>query len=152
MNYKNLLQKALREKSQVSQTIGTLIIFNSNNIVEGIRRRWLFGKDPNGDFIHTKDGFYGYRNINYQQYKVGINSLGNGNVDLTLTGALGRGLTIKKKGTKEYEIFSTDSKFDKISDKYGIENFNMDQQQTTELFDMLHYMVLEDYLSKVWLS
>lgn len=129
----------------MSQTIGTLIIFNSNKIVEGIRRRWLFGKDPNGGIIGN------YRSSSYRMFKVGINSLGNGNVDLTLTGALGRGLTIKKKGNKEYEIFSTDSKFDKISDKYGIENFNMSKEQMTELFDTLYLKAYEIYLKNVWL-
>lgn len=80
-----------------------------------------------------------------------MNSRANGNVDLTLTGALGRGLTVRKKSDKQYEIFSTDSKFDAISDKYGIENFNMDEQQTNELFDMLHLMALETYLQNVYL-
>lgn len=145
MNYKKILQKAQREKTLIPQTIGTLIIFNSNNIVEGIRRRWLFGKDPNGNIIGN------YRNSDYQQFKVGFNPRGGGNVDLTLTGALGRGLTIRKKSDKQYEIFSTDIKYEGIALKYGIENFNMDQQQTTELFDMLHFMALETYLKNVWL-
>lgn len=145
MNYKNLLQKAQKEKNQVPHTIGTLIIFNSSNIVEGIRRRWLFGKDPNGNIIGN------YRSRDYQMFKVGFNSFANGNVDLTLTGALGRGLTIRKKSDSQYEIFSTDWKFGKIAEDYGIENFNMDGQQTTELFDMLHLMALETYLQNVWL-
>jgi hypothetical protein len=83
-------------------------------------------------------------------FKVGMNSSANGNVDLTLTGALGRGLTIKKKTNKEYEIFSTDSKFDKISDKYGIENFNMSNKQMTQLFDELYLNAFEIYLKKIW--
>jgi len=145
MNYQQLLQKAQREKSQVSQTIGTLIIFNSTNIVEGIRTRWLFGKDPNGNIIGN------YRSRDYQMFKVGMNSKAGGNIDLTLTGTLGRGLTIRKKSDKQYEIFSTDSKFGEISSKYGIENFNMDQQQTNELFDMLYLMALETYCKGVWL-
>lgn len=145
MNYQKLLQKAQKEKSQVPQTIGTLIIFNSSTIVEGIRRRWLFGKDPNGNIIGN------YRNRDYEMFKVSFNSRANGNVDLTLTGALGRGLTVRKKSDSQYEIFSTDSKFESISLKYGIENFNMDVQQTTELFDMLHLMALETYLQNLWL-
>lgn len=84
-------------------------------------------------------------------FKVGINSSANGNVDLTLTGALGRGLTVKKRNNKEYEIFSTDSKFEKISDKYGIENFNMSKEQTNELFNTLYLKAFEIYLKKVWL-
>ena len=129
----------------IPQVLGTLIIFNSENIVEGIRRRWAFGKDVN-------DGIIGqYQNPDYQAFKVSTNPRAGGNVDLTLTGALGQGLTIRKKGDKQYEIFSTDYKFKRITDKYGIEQFNLDQQQTEELFDMLYFMALENYIDNVWL-
>lgn len=129
----------------IPQVLGTLIIFNSEQIVEGIRRRWAFGKGVNNDIIGQ------YRNAEYKAFKVSTNSRANGNVDLTLTGALGRGLTIQKKGQKQYEIFSTDYKFERISLKYGIEQFNLDQQQTEELFDMLYFMALENYIDNVWL-
>jgi len=129
----------------IPQVLGTLIIFNSEQIVEGIRRRWAFGKDVN-------DGIIGqYQNPDYQAFKVSTNPRAGGNVDLTLTGALGQGLTIRKKGDKQYEIFSTDYKFKRITDKYGIEQFNLDQQQTEELFDMLYFMALENYIDNVWL-
>lgn len=129
----------------IPQVLGTLIIFNSEQIVGGIRRRWAFGKDVN-------DGIIGqYQNPDYQAFKVSTNPRAGGNVDLTLTGALGQGLTIRKKGDKQYEIFSTDYKFKRITDKYGIEQFNLDQQQTEELFDMLYFMALENYIDNVWL-
>ena len=129
----------------IPQVLGTLIIFNSEQIVDGIRRRWAFGKGVNNDIIGE------YRNSEYQAFKVSTNPRAGGYVDLTLTGALGRGLTIQKKGDKKYEIFSTDYKFERIALKYGIEQFNLDQQQTEELFDMLYYMTLENYLDNVWL-
>ena len=129
----------------IPQVLGTLIIFNSENIVEGIRRRWSFGKDVN-------DGIIGqYQNPDYQAFKVYSNPNAGGTVDLTLTGDLGQGLTIRKKGDKQYEIFSTDYKFKRIADKYGIEQFNLDQQQMEELFDMLYYTALENYLDNVYL-
>lgn len=129
----------------IPQVLGTLIIFNSENIVEGIRRRWSFGKDVN-------DGIIGqYRNPDYQAFKVSTNPNAGGTVDLTLTGALGQGLTIRKKGDKQYEIFSTDYKFKRIADKYGIEQFNLDAQQLDELIDMLYYTALENYLDNVYL-
>ena len=129
----------------IPQVLGTLIIFNSENIVEGIRRRWAFGKDVN-------DGIIGqYQNPDYQAFKVYSNPNAGGTVDLTLTGALGQGLTIRKKGDKQYEIFSTDYKFKRIADKYGIEQFNLDQQQIEELFDMLYFTALENYLDNVYL-
>ena len=146
MMYKSQLQKAQKEKSQISQTIGTLIIFNSATLVEGIRTRWLFGKGVDGDIIGQ------YRNKDYELFKVDLNQRADGNVDLTLTGALGRGLTIKKNNDKTYEIFSTDNKFQEISKEYGLRQFNLDSQQTEELFDMLYLMVMEQYFENVYLS
>jgi len=83
-------------------------------------------------------------------FKVGINQRASGNVDLTLTGALGRGLTIKKKSNTTYEVFSTDNKFKKISLKYGLRQFNLDRQQTDDLFDMIYLMAMEQYYNNVW--
>lgn len=144
MIYQKLLQKAQKEKSNLSQTIGTLIIFNSSTLVEGIRTRWLFGKDVDGGIIGE------YRNRDYEMFKVGLNSRAGGNVDLTLTGALGRGLTIKKNSDKTYEVFSSDNKYQEISKKYGLRQFNLDSQQTDELFDMLYLMAMEQYFENVW--
>jgi len=148
MNFTNLLSKAKREKQQIPQVIGTLILFNSDTILEGIRKRWLFGKDPNGGIIGNYSNSPMGRD--YQSFKVSFNPNASGTVDLTLTGALGRGLRITKRNNTEYEIFSTDVKFDKISDKYGLEQFNLDQQQRNELFDMLTLYGLEEYYRNVW--
>ena len=63
------------------------------------------------------------------------NSLaGFGNVDLTLTKSLGEKIQIGGFGN-EYEVFSKDKKFDEITEKYGDENFNLDEKQTKELLD-----------------
>jgi hypothetical protein len=128
--------------------IGTLILFNSTTILDGIRRRWIFGKDPNGEII----GNYSTSAMGreYQAFKVNANPNANGYVDLTLTGALGRGLKITKRNDKEYEIFSTDSKFEKIAGDYGLKQFNLDGEQQNELFDMLTYFALEEYYRNVW--
>jgi hypothetical protein len=129
--------------------LGTLIVFNSETIVDGIRQRWLFGKGVESDII----GEYSKSSLGqeYKAFKVSKNSRAGGNVDLTLTGALGRGLTIKKRSERQYEIFSTDYKFERIAIKYGIEQFNLDQQQIEELFDMLYFTALENYLDNVYL-
>ena len=144
MNYKKILQRATKERGNVHNIIGTLMVFNSEQIVEGIRRRWLFGKDINDGIIGT----YSWKE--YEMFKVSSNPRAEGNVDLTLTGALGRGLTVKKLSNSRYEIFSTDSKFDKISKQYGIEQFNLDERQKDELFDTLYYFALTEYLDNVW--
>lgn len=148
MNFTKLLSKAKAEKAQVPQLLGTLILFNSESLVEGIRRRWLFGKDPNGGIIGNYSNSPMGRD--YQSFKVSFNPNAGGTVDLTLTGALGRGLTFRKISNTEYEIFSTDSKFDKIADKYGLEQFNLDEQQRNELFDMLTFYAYEEYFRNVW--
>ena len=83
-------------------------------------------------------------------FKVSKNSKAGGNVDLTLTGALGKGLTIRRKG-QDYEIFSTDSKFEHIALKYGVEQFNLSEEQQKQLFDELYLKVLEQYITNVWL-
>ena len=149
MNFTKLLSRARAEKNQLPQLLGTLILFNSESLVEGIRRRWLFGKDPNGGIIGNYSNSPMGRD--YQSFKVSFNPNAGGTVDLTLTGALGRGLTFRKRSNTEYEIFSTDSKFDKIADKYGLEQFNLDEQQRNELFDMLTFYAYEEYLRNVWL-
>ena len=145
MEYQKMLQRAEREKQRLPNTIGTLIIFNSEQIVEGIRRRWLFGKSSNEGSIGE------YQSSEYKAFKVGINSRAGGDVDLTLTGALGNGLIIKKSGGLKYEIISTDWKFDKISKKYGLEQFNLDERQLDELLDTLFYFALVEYLDNVYL-
>lgn len=121
-------------------------MFNSDTIVEGIKRRWLFGKDPNGGRIGE------YRSSDYKAFKLTANSRAGGYVDLTLTGALGNGLTIRRKGTLDYEIISTDWKFQHIALKYGLEQFNLDQEQRTELFELLEYTLLEEFIDNVWLT
>jgi hypothetical protein len=149
MNFTKLLNKAKTEKNQIPQLLGTLILFNSENLVEGIRKRWLFGKDPNGGIIGNYSNSPMGRD--YQSFKVSFNPNAGGTVDLTLTGALGKGLTFRKRSNTEYEILSTDWKFDKIADKYGLEQFNLDEQQRKELFDMLTFYAYEEYFRNVWL-
>jgi hypothetical protein len=144
MNFTNLLNKARQEKNQIPQLLGTLILFNSSEIIDGIKRRWLFGKDANGDIIGQ------YRNSEYQAFKVSYNSKAKGYVDLTLTGALGNALTISKRSDTEYQIFSTDWKYGQIAEKYGLQNFNLDEPQRIELFEMLTYFALEEYYKNVW--
>jgi hypothetical protein len=145
MMYQQLLQRAKKEKALVSQTLGTLIIFNSETIVNDIRTRWLFGKSVNNDIIGE------YRSNDYKMFKVSKNPRAGGTVDLTLTGSLGQKLTIFKQSDLTYRIESKDYKFKKIADKYGLEQFNLDIQQTNELFDMLYLTVLEEYIDNVYL-
>ena len=145
MDFTSLLNKARFQRKQTEIVIGNLFLFNGENVAEGIRHRWLFGKDPNGGIIGN------YRNSEYQAFKVSMNSNAKGYVDLTLTGALGRGLTFRRKSRTEYEVFSTDSKFEMIADKYGIENFNLDYVQLQELLETLTLLALEDAYQQIYM-
>ena len=129
----------------IPQTLGTLIIFNSETIVNDIRTRWLFGRSVDNDIIGE------YRSNDYKMFKVSKNPRAGGTVDLTLTGSLGNKLTIFKQGNLTYRIESTDDKFNKISEKYGLEQFNLSIEQLYDLYDMLYLTVLEEYLDNVYL-
>jgi hypothetical protein len=101
---------------------------NEKWIRKTIRNRWKLGKTPEGGVIGL------YRSEIYADYKYGENpNAGFGNVDLTLTGALGRGIRISGFN-EEYEIYSEDSKYEDIKDKYGEYNFNISEQEQIELF------------------
>ena len=76
-----------------------------------------------------------------------MNSLAGGDVDLTLTGALGKGIKVKPLGD-DFEIFSTDSKFDEIADKYGDYNFNISEDEKIILFDKIMANVLNEIMDK----
>ena len=39
-----------------------------------------------------------------------------------------------------------------ISKKYRLRQFNLDSQQTDELFDMLYLMAMEQYFENVWVN
>lgn len=143
--YQKAITRAKQQKQQIPQLISRLIIFNKTQILDGIRTRWLFGKDVNGGKIGS------YRSSDYKAFKVSINSLASGGVDLTLTGALGKRLTINQLNKGNYIIKSEDEKFEKIGKKYGFEQFNLDAKQTEELLDTLYYFAMEEFIKRVWL-
>lgn len=97
-------------------------------IKDAIRERWKRGLKPDGNII----GIYASSSYAFQKNKQ--NSLaGIFKVDLTLTGALGKGLTLAFIDVAKYEIFSTDSKFTEIVQKYGEYNFNISDEEKTKL-------------------
>src|SRR5690606_4038083 len=93
-----------------------------------IKSRWKLGKRPDGSLI----GFY--RDVDYAIFKQQINSVAGGDVDLTLTGSLGDRIKVILQ-SKGIEIYSDDWKFEQISTKYGIDNFNITEEQENKLLD-----------------
>lgn len=111
-------------------------------IRQKIKNRWLLGKTPDGGFIGV------YRSQGYAELKARINNqAGLGNVDLTLTGALGDKIAISGFDD-EYEIFSEDTKYESIVEKYGYHNFNISDDEERQLFDEIASVVLTDIMNK----
>ena len=121
-------------KSQINQ-IENLVDIELHNeedwIRDTIKKRWLLGKRPDGSLIGL------YRSEDYANYKFQENSkAGFGNVDLTLTGALVRGIRISGFND-EYEIYSEDIKYSDIVDNYGDYNFNISESEKEQLFERI---------------
>ena len=95
MDYLKAPQKELKKQiAQLQQLVNQELLSNENLIRKKIRDRWLLGKDPDGNEI----GIYSKSQIGaeYAFFKNKINPLaGVWNVDLTLTGALGKGIKVK---------------------------------------------------------
>ena len=121
-----------------------LLILKSPQITNKIRNRWLLGESVNGGDIGD------YRSGLYRSFKININPSGRGKVDLTLTGALGKGLTIKKASSKSIEIFSKDDKFFSIATKYGFEEFNLTDKEWVEISEEIVYIIASRVISKIY--
>lgn len=140
--YQRTLQKSI-SRSEISKLVGDIIILNSGIIINQVRERWQHGQSVYGGII----GRYSWDD--YRMFKQAQNPLAGGNVDLMLTGALSLGLTVKKVGS-EYQIFSTDSKYNKIGQKYGYEEFGLTKEQLDAFFNELFEFAYESILSKLW--
>lgn len=127
----------------IESEILSLLVDREAEIREFIKSRWKLGKRPDGDIIGL------YRDSNYQIFKSNMNSLSGGTVDLTLTGSLGDRIKVILQ-SKGIEIISTDSKFDEIYTKYGIDNFNITEEQENKLLDEIMKEVVNNIMSRVW--
>lgn len=130
-------------KVNIQKTVGDLIILNSGIVIREVTERWQHGVSVEGGII----GRYSW--ADYRLYKQAMNPLASGNVDLMLTGKLAGGLTLRKSGN-EYQIFSTDSKYNKIGQKYGFEEFGLTDEQAYEFFEDLYAFALETIFNKLW--
>ena len=133
MDYLDLINKNLSHfKTQINSFEQEAVLENTDEIKKWIKERWKLGKTPDGDLI----GRYSKSEMGaeYAFFKNQINPLpGVGNVDLTLTGALGKGIRVLPHGQNQYIVFSTDNKFNAIADKYGYDNFNLSEEEFTKL-------------------
>lgn len=144
MNYLQQIKKGLSHfKTQVNSLEQIAVLQQDNQIKKWIRERWLLGKTPDGELIAR----YSTSDIgaDYAFFKNKVNPLaGVGNVDLTLTGALGKGIRVLPRSKNEYVIFSVDNKFNAIADKYGYDNFNISKDEFIILANnIISYLVTE---------
>lgn len=132
-----------REVSNIPKFVADMIILNSGNIVNEVKRRWILGKSVDGGIIGE------YRSDEYRQFKISINPQAKGFVDLHYTGSLADLLTVRKAGNL-FEIYSTDSKFQSIGKKYGFEEFGLSSEEQEQLFSEIYEIVVESIMNKLW--
>lgn len=87
-----------------------------------------------------------YANEKYSKNK----KAGFGNTDLTLTGALGEGISIRPLGSDKIEIFSKDEKYNKIVEDFGEWNFNVSDKEWEFLVTPILIKVIEDIFNRVY--
>lgn len=147
MNYAaEIKQKLTSETQNIPKYFADNFYTFEKDIRELIKKRWKTGKKPNGDIIGV------YRSLDYAIFKKQKSNAPFKIVDLTLTGALGNNIQIElfnaQKGT--FEVFSTDVKFQSIVDKYGLDNFNITEEQTNSIINEVTKLVYETIIKKVY--
>ena len=80
------------------------------------------GENPDGSIIGT------YKDVEYAIFKQQINPLANGNVDLIFEGDFTKGLVLKKEKPSLFTFDSTDSKTEKLVNKYGTQIMGLNQE------------------------
>ena len=145
--YAKQLTKAKKQKSDIQNDVDTLIMFESANITDKVKKRWSWGRGVNGDEI----GQYSKSQLgqSYKAFKLNKNPSARGTVDLILTGSLSNKLKIRKMGSL-FEVVSLDNKFKKIGDKYGFEQFNLTPEETQQLISEIYEKILTNYTYEVW--
>lgn len=137
------LQEIEKMRSNTSTIIDVCVSKVKNRIVKSIKDRWLRGESVNGGNITNKNTGKGYASKAYEKIKKTKNPKAGGNVDLTITGSLGDGLEVIKRDNGDYDVISIDSKYLKLANKYGFEEFGL------SVDEKIHYMkLLEDLIEQ----
>lgn len=118
---------------------------NKSRLVTDIQNRL-----KRGDSVHDVNDVIGeYKSVAYMMFKQRMNPLAGGSVDLFLTGDLQRFLTIEKRSKNIFKIYSKDSKYKMLADKYGKEQFGLTEEQNTELMTDIHTYLIEKIFEKI---
>jgi hypothetical protein len=128
-------------KANVPQIASDFVYKHENWIKSRIKNRWQHGKKPDGTNIGR------YRSPDYQYAKINLNPQAGGNVDLILTGSLVNKILVQKVSKSVFRILSDDYKFTEIALKYGIENFNISNEDFEDLENKIKL-----YITKLWVA
>lgn len=137
------LSKLEKAKNNIESDVLSLLMERESEIRAMIKQRWLLGRRPDGSLI----GFY--RDVNYAIFKQTINPSAKGDVDLILSGDLVNNIKTVL-GKNKIEILSSDYKFEEISLKYGLENFNITEEEENELLDGIMAEVVTNIFKEIW--
>ena len=121
-----------------------LIILKTPILTSKVRKRWLLGESAKGGDIGE------YKTNKYKLFKISINSKASGKVDLTLTGALAKGLSIKKASSTSIEFFSKDKKFFSIGNKYGFEEFGLTDEEWIQVGQEVIVLVIKKAINNTY--
>lgn len=120
-------QLDLIKKIDIIELMNKSIEQNESEIIDTITEsQMLLGQNS----LNKAIGFYSSKM--YEQFKRSLNSNADGRVDLKLTGNLYHSFTLKKIN-EGYELTSPLTYFTKLSDKYGVEAFDLSDQNAAIL-------------------
>lgn len=128
----------------VAAVVDRLILERSDEIVALVRQRWKTGLRPNGNIIGV------YRSFEYQREKLAQNPEAGGNVDLILTGALNRALTVNLLRENTFSIFSTDAKAVPIAEKYGLDVYGLSPEEEEIFLDEVVAAALTEIFEQLY--
>jgi len=140
------LKEILKRQKKVNlpERMDLLILDRKELIIKKVLGQWKKGLRPDGSIIGT------YRSFAYQREKFAQNPEAGGNVDLILTGALSKGLTINKVLESTFTIFSTDSKAVGIAEKYGLDVYGINDKDAEDFLDMIAGETLITVMNEVY--
>lgn len=107
-----LVSKLTVNESHLEDVVSDIIL-NDAQIKREKQKELEYGVTPSRNAIGI------YRSARYRLFKLQLNPLAKGRVDLILTGAVKRGLTPNRVSKKKYKIVSTDKKWKRLMGKYG---------------------------------
>lgn len=108
-----------------------------------IKKRWLSGESAKGGKIVNKNTGGGYSSLMYKNMKLLKNPSAGGNIDLTLTGALGDNIEIVITQSGDGEIISTDSKYNIIGNTYGFDEIGLSDSENQLVMMTLGNLISE---------